>query len=36
MNWHKSDPLGRTHEEACPWAFCPAEWRDSELERGEE
>ena len=31
-NWHKSDPLGRTHEEACPWSFCPACYRDGELE----
>lgn len=36
MNWHKSDPLGRKHEEVCPWAFCPAEWRDNELERAEQ
>jgi len=31
-NWHKSDPLGRTHEEACPWSFCPACYRDGEFE----
>lgn len=30
-NWHKSDPLGRTHDEVCPWSFCPADWRDDEL-----
>jgi cytosine/adenosine deaminase-related metal-dependent hydrolase len=29
-NWHGSDPLGRTHEEACPWSFCPACWRDGD------
>jgi 5-methylthioadenosine/S-adenosylhomocysteine deaminase len=28
--WHKSDPLGRTHEEAAPWSFCPAHYRDGE------
>jgi hypothetical protein len=27
-NWHQSDPLGRTHEEAAPWSFCPACDRD--------
>lgn len=31
-NWHKSDPLGRTHEEACPWSFCPAGFRDGEAD----
>jgi len=31
-NWHTSDPLGRTHEEACPWSFCPTSYRDGELE----
>ena len=31
-NWHKSDPLGRTHEETCPWSFCPASYRDGEVE----
>jgi hypothetical protein len=31
-NWHKSDPLGRTHQEACPWSFCPACYRDGEFE----
>lgn len=31
-NWHTSDPLGRTHEEACPWSFCPACWRDGDTE----
>ncbi|HZN25975.1 MAG TPA: chlorohydrolase family protein [Burkholderiales bacterium] len=30
--WHESDPLGRTHEEMCPWSFCPASFRDGELE----
>jgi cytosine/adenosine deaminase-related metal-dependent hydrolase len=29
-NWHKSDPLGRTHEEAAPWSFCPACYRDGD------
>jgi cytosine/adenosine deaminase-related metal-dependent hydrolase len=29
-NWHKSDPLGRTHVQASPWSFCPACWRDGE------
>ena len=30
-NWQSSDPLGRTHEEMCPWSYCsncPASWRD--------
>ena len=31
-NWHTSDPLGRTHEDVCPWSFCPASYRDGELE----
>lgn len=31
-NWHTSDPLGRTHEEACPWSFCPTSYRDGEVE----
>ena len=31
-HWHQSDPLGRTHEEASPWSFCPACWRDGEIE----
>lgn len=31
-NWHTSDPLGRTHEEACPWSFCPTSYRDGALE----
>jgi hypothetical protein len=31
-NWHSSDPLGRTHEETCPWSFCPASYRDGEVE----
>jgi cytosine/adenosine deaminase-related metal-dependent hydrolase len=31
-NWHTSDPLGRTHEETCPWSFCPASYRDGEVE----
>ncbi|MEO7404672.1 MAG: amidohydrolase family protein, partial [Burkholderiales bacterium] len=26
--WHKSDPLGRTHEQTTPWSFCPACYRD--------
>ncbi len=26
--WHKSDPLGRTADEVCPIAFCPACYRD--------
>jgi cytosine/adenosine deaminase-related metal-dependent hydrolase len=30
--WHTSDPLGRTHEEMCPWSFCPASYRDGETE----
>jgi cytosine/adenosine deaminase-related metal-dependent hydrolase len=31
-NWHKSDPLDRTHDEMCPWSFCPASYRDGEIE----
>lgn len=31
-NWHKSDPLGRTHVETCPWSYCPAHWRDGAQE----
>jgi 5-methylthioadenosine/S-adenosylhomocysteine deaminase len=31
-NWHTSDPLGRTHEQTCPWSFCPASYRDEEAE----
>jgi 5-methylthioadenosine/S-adenosylhomocysteine deaminase len=31
-NWHTSDPLGRKHEEICPWSFCPASFRDGEVE----
>jgi 5-methylthioadenosine/S-adenosylhomocysteine deaminase len=31
-NWHTSDPLGRKHEELCPWSFCPASFRDGEAE----
>ncbi|HYC48287.1 MAG TPA: chlorohydrolase family protein [Burkholderiales bacterium] len=27
-NWHASDPLGRHHDEMCPWSFCPAAFRD--------
>jgi cytosine/adenosine deaminase-related metal-dependent hydrolase len=30
-NWHTSDPLGRTHDEMCPWSFCPASYRDGEF-----
>lgn len=30
--WHHSDPLSRTHEQVCPWSFCPADYRDGELE----
>jgi len=28
--WHKSDPLGRRHEQAAPWSFCPLHYRDGE------
>jgi 5-methylthioadenosine/S-adenosylhomocysteine deaminase len=31
-NWHRSDPLARSHEEACPWSFCPTGYRDGPLE----
>jgi cytosine/adenosine deaminase-related metal-dependent hydrolase len=31
-DWHTSDPLGRTHEETCPWSFCPASWRDGDIQ----
>jgi cytosine/adenosine deaminase-related metal-dependent hydrolase len=31
-HWHESDPLGHTHEAMCPWSFCPASYRDGELE----
>jgi len=31
-NWHASDPLGRSHEEVCPWSFCPASYRDDDAQ----
>ncbi|HUP94255.1 MAG TPA: chlorohydrolase family protein [Burkholderiales bacterium] len=31
-NWHTSDPLGREADEICPASFCPASFRDGELE----
>jgi cytosine/adenosine deaminase-related metal-dependent hydrolase len=31
-NWHRSDPLGRTHDEMCPQSFCPASYRDDVIE----
>ena len=31
-NWHTSDPLGRKADDMCPASFCPAAFRDGELE----